>query len=150
MEDMEFVEPIWDEAQTDAPVPDGTPTEEAGTDTGLTDGEPGGQEGPGIPGEGTEIPENGTEGEGTETEDSAGHSVIEVNGSVLVLPEEYGYMPQDPAPETLGFLSQALDAQAQAVEEQTELLRCGFLCISLLLGMLIGVLLVQGFRLRRV
>lgn len=68
----------------------------------------------------------------------------------MVLPDEYEYIPQQSDPEDLEFLYQALEAQTQAVERQTEFIQCGILCISLLLGMVIGVLLVHGFRLRRV
>lgn len=143
MEEMEYMDLVPDELQQDDFISDETPVEEIETDTDLSDeelAEP----------EELDTSEEGNEGEEVETEDAAEHNVIEVNGSVLVLPEEYEYIPQQSDPEDLEFLYQALESQTQAVAEQTELLQCGIICISLLLGMLIGVLLVHGFRLRRI
>lgn len=126
-----------------------------------------------ITGDGMEIGGTGSEQEdgGGQTEESPetdGEEVppgnISVSGNILVLPEGYELTPEtfgfsggeetDTAegfsPEQFTQLSEQLEQVEEAVAVQTDVLYGGTAVISLILGSVLGVLLIHGFRLRRV
>lgn len=149
--------------------------DETGQEPGLEDVETGGSGTDGeITGDGMET--DGTSGAeqedgGGQTEESPetdGEEVppgnISVSGNILVLPEGYEFDPEtfgfsggeetDTAeglsPEQFTQLSEQLEQVEEAVAVQTDVLYGGTAVISLILGAVLGVLLIHGFRLRRV
>lgn len=149
--------------------------DETGQEPGLEDVETGGSGTDGeITGDGMET--DGTSGAeqedgGGQTEESPetdGEEVpsgnISVSGNILVLPEGYKFDPKtfglsggaetDTAeglsPEQFTQLSEQLEQVEEAVAVQTDVLYGGTAVISLILGAVLGVLLIHGFRLRRV
>lgn len=94
----------------------------------------------------TESPEE-TE---TEAETETHELPVSVSGNTVIFPEGYGYITAGYSAGDPGSVVEALDAQTKAVEAQTEAMREGFIAICFLLGAILGILLVQGFRLRRV
>lgn len=73
-------------------------------------------------------------------------NTISVSGNVIILPE--GYEAAAPGGET--FAAEDTVLIVEALEYQTEVIHGGFLGLSFLLGLVIGILLIHGFRLRRV
>lgn len=148
--------------------------DEPGQKPGLEDVETGGSGTDGeITGDGMETGGAGSEQEdgGGQTEESTetdGEEVppgnISVSGNILVLPEGYELTPEtfgfsggeetDTAeglsPEQFTQLSEQLEQVEEAVAVQTDVLYGGTAVISLILGSVLGVLLIHGFRLRRV
>lgn len=102
------------------------------------------------------------EAETDETETSA--ESLNVNGSILILPEGYEFDPETfglsgeaetdttegLSPEQFTQLSEQLELLKESVSVQTDVLYGGTAVISLVLGAVLGVLLLHGFRLRRV
>lgn len=126
---------------------DGTEPEEGGTDDGA---------------DGTETDTGGT-GDGTETDGTeTPPGSISVSGNILVLPEGYEFGPETfglsgetdtetgLSPEQLTQLSEQLEQVEDAVTDQTEVLYGGTAVVSLVLGAVLGILLLHGFRMRRV
>ncbi len=110
--------------------------------------------------DGTHSGEDETDTEETETPTES----LNVNGSILILPEGYEFDPEtfglsgeaetDTAealsPEQFTQLSEQLELLEESVSVQTDVLYGGTAVISLVLGAVLGVLLLHGFRLRRV
>lgn len=100
----------------------------------------------------------------TEDETETPTESLNVNGSILILPEDYEFDPEtfglsgeaetDTAeaisPEQFTQLSEQLELLEESVSVQTDVLYGGTAVISLVLGAVLGVLLLHGFRLRRV
>ena len=100
----------------------------------------------------------------TEDETETPTESLNVNGSILILPEDYEFDPEtfglsgeaetDTAeaisPEQFTQLSEQLELLEESVSVQTDVLYGGTAVISLDLGAVVGVLLLHGFRLRRV
>lgn len=124
-----------------------TGTEEAGQETPVPEPETGAEAGteeagqaPGDTGEdmetGKSLPETGT----------APASLLSVSGNGILLPEGCHAAGLEGEAVTAGELAAAVEAVAY----QTQILRGGILGLSILLGLLTGILLLHGFRLRRV
>ena len=93
---------------------------------------------------GTEETETGAAPEeGTAPEIPAGtETVPETSGA-----EGYGYITTG---YDSGTVTEALDIQTEVIHEQTAAIKAGFAGVCVLLGFLIGVVFIQGIRLRRV
>lgn len=143
------------EASEDDPEKTGDDTETSGTD----DAEPGTAE--------DETEEDGTEEDETDVPSES----LNINGNILVLPEGYEFNPDIFSPageekaetdaalsseqldqlfEQFEQLSEQLEQTTEAVTVQTDVLYGGTAVISLILGAVLGVLLIHGFRLRRI
>lgn len=117
---------------------------------------------------GTDETEPGTEEDGLEEDAGADTPAesINVNGSILILPEGYEFDPETfgltdkektdaetdavLSPEQFELLSEQPEQVTEAVAVQTDVFYGGTAVISLMLGVVLGILLVCGFRLRRV
>ena len=100
----------------------------------------------------------------TEDETETPTESLNVNGSILILPEGYEFDPEifglsgdtetdDEAgisPEQFMLLSEQLEQTVEAVAVQNEILYGGIGFIVVMLGVILGVLLIHGFRFRRV
>lgn len=69
--------------------------------------------------------------------------VVTISGNAIIFPEEYDLT-------AFSSSTEDTDAVVQAVDEQTNVQRSGFFAVVLLLGIIVGLLFVHGFRLRRV
>lgn len=69
--------------------------------------------------------------------------IVTISGNAIIFPEEYDFT-------AFSSSTEDTDAVVQAVDEQTNVLRSGFFAVVLLLGIIVGLLFVHGFRLRRV
>ena len=112
----------------------------------------------------TETGDGQTEDETDTEETETPTESLNVNGSILILPEGYEFDPEtfglsgaaetDTAealsPEQFTQLSEQLELLEESVSVQTDVLYGGTAVISLVLGAVLGVLLLHGFRLRRV
>lgn len=112
----------------------------------------------------TETGDGQTEDETETDETETPTESLNVNGSILILPEDYEFDPEtfglsgeaetDTAeaisPEQFTQLSEQLELLEESVSVQTDVLYGGTAVISLVLGAVLGVLLLHGFRLRRV
>lgn len=94
---------------------------------------------------GTDEADAGTDGQTQEPVEPETGSYITVSGNTAVFPDGY-----DTAALPAAYSSADSDALVQAAAEQTDILRGGFLAVSLFVGVLLGAVLVNGFRLRRV
>ena len=100
----------------------------------------------------------------TEDETETPTESLNVNGSILILPQGYEFEPEifglsgdtetdDEAgisPEQFMLLSEQLEQTVEAVAVQNEILYGGIGFIVVMLGVILGVLLIHGFRFRRV
>lgn len=112
----------------------------------------------------TETGDGQTEDETETDETETPTESLNVNGSILILPEGYEFDPEifglsgdtetdDEAgisPEQFMLLSEQLEQTAEAVAVQNEILYGGIGFIVVMLGVILGVLLIHGFRFRRV
>ena len=112
----------------------------------------------------TETGDGQTEDETETDETETPTESLNVNGSILILPEDYEFDPEtfglsgdtetdDEAgisPEQFMLLSEQLEQTAEAVAVQNEILYGGIGFIVVMLGVILGVLLIHGFRFRRV
>lgn len=71
-------------------------------------------------------------------------NTLTVSGNVIILPD--GYEPL----ETQAYTSEDIASVIESLEYQTEIIRGGMIGIAFLLGIIGGILLIHGFRLRRV
>lgn len=71
-------------------------------------------------------------------------NTLTVSGNVIVLPDGY-----DPV-ELQSYSSEDIAAVIESVEYQTDIIRGGIIGLAFLLGIIGGILLIHGFRLRRV
>lgn len=96
----------------------------------------------------TEGPEE-TETE-SETEAAAHEPPVSVSGNAVIFPEGYGYIAAEYSAGDPGTVIEALEVQTKAIEAQTAAMQEGFAAVCAVLGVILGIVLVQGFRLRRV
>ncbi len=154
-------EPADDEEDTETDN-DAADTEMAGDD--METDETGDTETDGTGDAVTETGNSQTE-DGTETnETDTPAESLNVNGNILILPEGYEFDPEifglsgdtetdDEAgisPEQFMLLSEQLEQTVEAVAVQNEILYGGIGFIVVMLGVILGVLLIHGFRFRRV
>lgn len=155
--DMPSEEPADETSGNETDVSDENQSGSDGQDTSETDAEENGDD-----------TEPGTEEDGLEEETGADTPAesINVNGSILILPEGYEFDPETfgltdkertdaetdalLSPEQFELLSEQLEQVTEAVTVQTDVLYGGTSVISLMLGAVFGSLLIHGFRLRRV
>lgn len=145
----------WDELELEAAEPDQDEEVPAGQDADEPDQEPG--ENPDDAAEET-VEETDTEDIGSEEEESDTEAetgeeeaedplppseIVTISGNAIIFPEEYDLT-------AFSSSTEDTDAVVQAVDEQTNVLRSGFFAVVLLLGIIVGLLFVHGFRLRRV
>ncbi len=71
-------------------------------------------------------------------------NTITVSGNVIILPDGYELV------ETQAYTSEDIVAVIESIENQTDIIRGGMIGLAFLLGIIGGILLIQGFRLRRV
>lgn len=71
-------------------------------------------------------------------------NTLTVSGNVIVLPD--GYEPV----ELQSYTSEDIAAVIESLEYQTDIIRGGMIGLAFLLGIIVGILLIHGFRLRRV
>lgn len=69
---------------------------------------------------------------------------ITVSGNDIILPE--GYAPI----ETEVYTSEDIAAVMESIEYQTDVIRGGMIGLAFLLGIIGGILLIHGFRIRRI
>lgn len=75
-------------------------------------------------------------------------NTLTVSGNVIILPE--GYEPLEMQVETQAYASEDITAIIEFLEYQTDIIRGGMIGLAFFLGIIIGILLIHGFRLRRV
>ena len=95
---------------------------------------------------GTENPEKAE----TEMETSVYEPPVSVSGNTVIFPEGFEYMAAEYSMGDSESVIAALDTQTKTIEAQTEAIKEGFAAVCVLLGAVLGVMFVQGFRLRRV
>lgn len=71
-------------------------------------------------------------------------NTITVSGNVIILPDGYESV------ETQAYTSEDIIVVIESIENQTDIIRGGMIGLAFLLGIIGGILLIQGFRLRRV
>lgn len=96
----------------------------------------------------TEEPEE-TETE-SETETAAHESPVSVSGNAAIFLDGYGYIAAEYSVGDPRAVIEVLDIQTEVIREQTAAIKVGFASVCVLLGFLIGVVFIQGIRLRRV
>lgn len=155
------------------PGDDETEQEDGGTDGNEADTDASGDnvetDGDGTEADDTET-EDGTEtdgteaGDGTETDDTETPESLNVSGNILILPEGYEFDPEtfglsgetEPdaetglSPEQFTQLSEHLELLEEYISIQTDVFYGGTAVVSLILGAVLGILLLHGFRMRRV
>lgn len=153
--DIESILPEDAIIETDPPAPV-LPLPEDGEETAPSDGEIPEESSEENPGEITELPSEDDTSEKTEevydTEKEhpvsvSGNDIVTISGNAVIFPEDFDFSMfsgNDPG----GLTS--LDALIEAETFQTEVI-CGVsVGIMFLLGVIAGILLIHGFRLRRV
>lgn len=71
-------------------------------------------------------------------------NTLTVSGNVIILPDGY-----EPA-EMQAYTSEDIAAVIESLEYQTDIIRGGMIGLAFLIGIIAGILLIHGFRLRRV
>ena len=174
--EMETTEPMPEDQQpADSPAEDATPDQEdtgteespgadpespeeetgpvdssaetgSGEDTGTEDqtGEPG-MEDPAEDDETEGLPEEpADQTDGTISGNDPG-DIITISGNAVIFPEGFDLSQLNGSESSTGDVT----ALTEAVESQSDLIYSAALIISLLLGVIAGILLIHGFRLRR-
>ena len=165
--------PDQDNSSTDNAIPaDGTEDTGAEESPGADPESPEEETGPADSSEGNssgeatgtddQTGEPGTEdpAEGDETEDQTGEpadqtdgtisgndsgDIITISGNAVIFPEGFDLSQLSSGESNTGDVT----ALTEAVESQSDLIYSAALIISLLLGVIAGILLIHGFRLRR-
>lgn len=142
MENVEFL--LEDETYSDLSeeIPEAEPEPEKDLETD-TDSEAENTE------QDPEEPEENIEQE-EQLQDSEAEPVntLTVSGNVIILPE--GYEPLEMQAETQAYASEDIAAIIESLEYQTDIIRGGMIGLAFFLGFIAGIMLVHGFRLRRV
>lgn len=82
-----------------------------------------------------------------QTDDTvSGNDVITISGNAVIFPEDFDLSQLSSNESSTGDLT----AVADMLETQNNNITAGFACVSFLLGLLAGAIIVSGFRLRRV
>lgn len=118
----------------------------SGEDTGTEDqtGEPG-MEDPAEDDETEGLPEEpADQTDGTISGNDPG-DIITISGNAVIFPEGFDLSQLNGSESSTGDVT----ALTEAVESQSDLIYSAALIISLLLGVIAGILLINGFRLRR-
>ncbi len=157
--------PEHDSSAGDAAPTDGTENTDTGTeedteaDPDPPEEETGPQTGPedtGSEGSGTESPEENDKTEDL-PEETAGQdddtvsgndagNVITISGNAVIFPEDFDLSQLGSGESSTGDTAAFIDV----IKAQTDNTTAGFVCVTFLLGLLSGAVLVSTFRLRRV
>lgn len=140
-----------DEGETEGNVSDTGSEETEDAEAGSSEAENG-------------LPEDGTDADGTDIPVEG----LNVTGNILILPEGYELNFEEPSSdgnigtemeaaegsalssEQFGQISEQLEQVVETVSAQNDVLYGGTAVTCLMLGAVLGVLLIHGFRLRRV